>query len=178
MLVNRLNPKPMKILKTLFFAISMLNCSYANVPKIMKSITKNGMKVSWEYKNQRIYFEMTAPTNGWVAIGFNNSDNTAGNYLLMGNVVGSQSSVMEHYTISAGNYKSFTDLKVNISVFDVVGIETQQVTKIRFSLPTAPSNKYTKDLEQGQEYTLLMAYSQQDDFQHHSIMRTSVKIIL
>ena len=50
----------------------------------VKKITKNQMTVCWEYKADRIYFEMEAPTNGWIAIGFNSRNQIVGSYLLMG----------------------------------------------------------------------------------------------
>jgi hypothetical protein len=40
----------------------------------MNCIKRNRMTVSWEHKENRKYFTMTAPTEGWVAIGFNDSN--------------------------------------------------------------------------------------------------------
>jgi hypothetical protein len=144
----------------------------------MKTVTKNGMTVSWQHKEGRVYFEMSASTDGWVAIGFNDNENTAGNYLIMGKVINDHVTIEEHYTISAGNYKSFSELNMNKSVENIEGSEVGKTTKLKFSLPLSSSNKYTKNLEKGLDYVLLIAFSQEDDFQHHSIMRTSQKIIL
>jgi DOMON domain len=144
----------------------------------MNIVTKNGMAVSWEFKESRVYFEMSAPTDGWAAIGFNDSENTAGNYLVMGNMINNKVTIEEHYTISAGNYKSFHKLNTNASIGNMEGSEIGRTTKLKFSLPQSSTNKYAKDLKKGLEYVLLIAYSQEDDFQHHSIMRTSQKIIL
>jgi hypothetical protein len=94
----------------------------------------------------------------------------AGTYLIMGNVINGKASVVEHYTISAGNYKKFSDLGANNSVKDVQGSENKQHTKLQFSLPIKSSNKYSKDLSHEKEYIFLLAFSQEDDFQHHSIM--------
>ncbi len=144
----------------------------------MKTITKNGMTVSWEFKSNRIYFEMVAPTDGWVAIGFNNSESTTGNYLIMGKVENGKVTVEEHYTSSPGNYQTFAKLLVDSSVDNVEGLEINNKTTVKFSLPTISTNKYAKDLKEKNEYILLIAFSQEDDFQHHSIMRTSSKINL
>jgi DOMON domain len=146
--------------------------------KEMKLIEKNGMKVRWEHQASRIYFDMEAPTDGWVAIGFNHSENTTGNYLLMGNIVNGVVNVVEHYTSSPGSYQSFEALKTNPSVADVEGKETVKNTYIRFSLPVKATNSYARNLSPPNEYVLLMAYSREDDFQHHSMMRTSSNIKL
>ena len=143
-----------------------------------KTISRNKMKVSWYYKADKIYFEMSAPTDGWVTIGFNTTSGTKGAYLLMGNVINSKPNVTEHYTLNPGNYKAITELGEKNQVSNVWGVESSSGTSIKFSLPVKPVNKYQKDMSEGNKYTMIIAYSQEDDFQHHSIMRTSVNIKL
>jgi hypothetical protein len=144
----------------------------------MKVVNKQQMTVKWEYKGDRIFFEIEAPTDGWVAIGFNRSENITGTYLIMARVLNGETNVVEHYTIKPGNYKSFSELMSPVSIQNTEGSETKAGTKIRFSLPILAINKYAKDLTIGKEYVLLMAYSQEDDFKHHSVMRTSERITL
>lgn len=167
----------MKLLSMIWLLINLL-FSPQTPSRPMKVIQKNGMTVQWEYKNSRIFIEMSAPTEGWVTIGFNSSENITGNYLLMGRVVEGRAEVVEHSTLSPGNYQSFEKLKVKNSVADVAGIEKNGNTTLQFSLPKISGNEYAKNLEQGKEYVLLLAYSREDDFQHHSVMRTSVHIQL
>ncbi len=166
----------MKMLVTLSLLVLIATQCYSQAK--MNTITKNGMTVSWELKEGRMHFEMSAPTDGWVAIGFNDSEKTTGNYLIMGNVINGRVTIEEHYTISSGNYKSFAQLNTDAAVFDIKGSEASKTTKLKFSLPQSSTNKYAKDLKIRLEYVLLIAFSQEDDFQHHSIMRTSQKIIL
>jgi hypothetical protein len=141
-------------------------------------IEKNGMKVQWAYIKDRIFFEVEAPTSGWLAIGFNTSSAIEGNYLIMGHVVKGITTVIEHFTISAGNYKSFNDLNVASSIENESGQENNNQSKIKFSLPVKANNPFAKHLVAGTNYTLLLAYSQEDDFLHHSIMRTTIDIKL
>lgn len=146
--------------------------------KNMQKISQNGMTVSWYHQNERIYFGMSAPTDGWLAIGFNVSDNIKGTYLLMGNVVDGKANVVEHYTVSAGNYKPLTAFAVPSQVKHVEGAESKRNTTVNFSLPVKANSKYQKDLLPGLKYVLHIAYSHEDDFQHHSMMRTSINITL
>jgi DOMON domain len=146
--------------------------------KNMQKIAQNGMTVSWYHQNDRIYFGMSAPTNGWLAIGFNVSDDIKGTYLLMGNVVDGKANVIEHYTVGVGNYKPLTAFAVPLQVKHVEGVEDKKITVINFSLPANANNKYQKDLSPGLKYILHIAYSQEDDFHHHSMMRTSINISL
>lgn len=142
-------------------------------------ITRNKMTISWSYINDRIFIEMSAPTEGWIAIGFNTQTTITNIYLIMG-VIDSNNKVVvqEHYVISPGNYKSFEALGAKISVKNIEGEQLQRVTRLRFSLPIEAIGSYKRSLEQGAGYILTMAYSLEKDFQHHSIMRTSAKIKL
>jgi hypothetical protein len=146
--------------------------------KNMQTISQNRMTVTWYHQNERIYFGISAPTEGWVAIGFNFSDDIKGTYLLMGNVINDKPNVVEHYTISAGNYKPLTAFAVPSQVQHIEGIENKNNTLLNFSVPVKANSKYQKDLSPGLKYIMHIAYSREDDFQHHSMMRTTVNISL
>jgi calcineurin-like phosphoesterase family protein len=143
-----------------------------------KRIYENGMEVTWQFKNDRIYFTMSAPTDGWVAIGFNAQSDITGAYLIMGNVKKNKPKVVEYYTRSPGKYKSISELGGEVEVNNINGNENKENTKLQFSLPIKSSCQYKRDLTKGKKYFLLIAYSRSDDFQHHSMMRTSLKIEL
>ena len=143
-----------------------------------KSISKNKMNLSWHFSNDRIYFEMTAPTNGWVTIGFNTNESIKNAYLLMGNIINDKVNVVEHYTLEPGHYKSLLELGEQPQVNEISGNQNSKGSMIKFSLPIMASSKYQKDLTEGSEYTMILAYSQEDDFQHHSMMRTSAIVKL
>ncbi len=159
---------------TYFWSLQAIPLNFMN----MKTIQKNGMTVHWKYTNDRVYFEMKAPTKGWVAIGFNETEHITGNYLLMGNVINNRANVVEHITLGPGSYQSFATLKKETSVKDIKGIEDREGTTLQFSVPITSNNPYTKDLSERKRYVLLLAYSQEDDFQHHSMMRTLISIQL
>lgn len=144
----------------------------------MNQVYEKNMKVIWEYKDNRIYFEMTAPTSGWLAIGFNTTADMTGAYLIMGHLVHNRAEVVEHYTQSPGNYKPFSQLNTPSAVQDITGNEESNQTRLRFSLPIFAQNKYARPLTKGSEYTLTLAYSREDDFQHHSMMRTAIHVKL
>ncbi|WP_248724155.1 DOMON domain-containing protein [Seonamhaeicola sp. ML3] len=166
----------MKQIMTMLMALLTAACNAQENEN--KSITKNKMTVSWHFKNDRIHFEMAAPTSGWVTIGFNTKTGISGAYLLMGNVVKDKVNLVEYYTKSPGNYDPISKFGVNPQVENIEGKEQFRKTTIRFSLPTTSISKYQKDLSEGMKYYMIMAYSQEDDFQHHSIMRTSVNVKL
>lgn len=162
---------------TLGLAIALTLSSTAQETE-KQVVTKNGMCVSWYYANNRIFFEMSAPTQGWITIGFNSTTKMQGAYLVMGNVVNQQAQVVEHYTLSAGKYKPLTSLGAQSQVADVMGNHDTEKTTLQFSLPIKAISRYQKELSKGKKYHLILAYSREDDFKHHSIMRTAIQIKL
>jgi hypothetical protein len=170
----------MKLL--LFFSILLgfsMSFRHPDLPSPdIKTITQNGMTVSWLYRQDRMYFEMEAPTEGWVAIGFNERNTLPGSYLLMGSVVAGTPNVVEHYTLSPGDYRPVSALGAAPQLNDVGGSESGGKTRIRFSLPIESRHQYAKNMIEGSSWILHMAYSREDDFQHHSMMRTAVKVQL
>jgi hypothetical protein len=165
--------------KSILIACSMLTFLACRAQqKNMQTISQNGMIVTWYHQNERIYFGISAPTEGWVAIGFNFSDDIKGTYLLMGNVINDKPNVVEHYTVSAGNYKPIKAFAVPSQVQHIEGVENNNNTVLNFSVPVKAKSKYQKDLSPGLKYVLHIAYSREDDFQHHSMMRSTVNISL
>lgn len=141
-------------------------------------VERNGMTVTIERSEERLHILMEAPTRGWIGIGFNESEELRGTYLLMGAVKGEKVIFEEHAVLSPGNYKTFRELGVKTSVEQAQGTEKDGYTAIRFELPIHSPTEHGKDLSAGTTYHLLMAFSREDDFQHHSMMRTSVPIKL
>jgi hypothetical protein len=86
--------------------------------------------------------------------------------------------VVEHYTISSGNYKSIAKLGNNAEVYNVTGSEENGRTKLNFSVPIEAKNPYARSLVEGSEYIMTLAFSREDDFQHHSMMRISINVKL
>ncbi len=137
-----------------------------------------GMTVQWKEEGGRIQFELQAPTEGWVTIGFDDDDSIQGAYLIMGRVINGRPEVVEHFTSSPGMYRPIAELGGEILVAHVGGKESSQTTTISFSLPIGTATEYQRALLRGQSYFLIMAYSRDDDFQHHSMMRTAIQINL
>jgi len=96
----------------------------------------------------------------------------------MGRIKGGRPEVVEHYVEKPGLYKPISEYGVLNRVISVWGEESKKGTILRFSLPTFKTSKYHKELRSKSKWCLLIAYSRDDDFQHHSAMRSSVNIIL
>lgn len=165
-------------MKWIIICVALLTTTQVKSQESMKEVQKNNMTVRWKMGKEHIYFEMEAPTDGWVTIGFNETTSLAGTYLLMGRIRNGKAEVVEHYTKSPGSYKPITNYGIPSQTIGVLGTEKGNATSLKFSIPIKKASKYHKQLAPDTNWVLLMAYSLDDDFQHHSIMRTSVEIKL
>lgn len=157
----------------------MASCSDVMPQEKENGIEKNGMQVQWRFEGAKLIIKMTAPTYGWVTVGFNKTQSITGAHLFMGRVSRNRPEVVEHRTLSPGNYKPITALGEEISVSEISGFETDDLTTIKFSIDLESTNaQYRKYLFAGNTMWMILAFSQDDDFGHHSTMRTSNKINL
>lgn len=144
----------------------------------IKHIEKNGMRIDWNHKNQTLEVEVFAPTHGWVALGFNNQTGLTGTNLIMANIIDGKITLSDRYTSRPGQHDAVDKIGGMNHLTLISGKETEQGTTVKFSLPKIPNDKYHKRLELAKPIYLLMAYSHFDDFDHHSIMRTELEVIL
>jgi DOMON domain len=155
-----------------------LGSLFPGVPVSAGAVSAQGMSVRWAFSGDQVEFTLSAPTQGWLAIGFNESDALPGTYLVMGRVQAGKAEVVEHKTLAPGDYRPLHTLGGQASVSGVTGRETSSETVLRFCLPQWVADGLHRRLVPGSRWSLLLAYSREDDFQHHSMMRTHMPITL
>jgi len=142
-------------------------------------VTKNGMTVGWEFvDNTHIKFKLQAPADGWIAIGLNPKNQLVGSNLIMVSVTKEEQIISDRYVVGFGDHKSMSQLGGRSAVNLSNASNQNNVTKVEFIIETEPKDKYHFTLKPGKKIHLTMAFSNSDDFMHHSAMRTSVEIIL
>lgn len=159
-------------LLSLLFGLLLSNFQSGN------TVRRNGLEVSWEHLSARTHFSVKAPTQGWIAIGFNKKSDLKGTFLIMCRIVDSVVEVEPHYILGPGDYKPVADLNQRVAVRDISGVQDEKTSKIQFSIPSEVSGNYSCSFLAGDTYHMLLAYSLSPEFQHHSIMRTSVLVVL
>ena len=161
----------MKLLLLIFMTLSTQLLS-------AKKISHNNMTFEWVFVGQDIQITLTAPTLGWVACGFNIKSGLKGTNLIMAAVKKGKVAIEDQFVSSPGNHQTILSLGGNNQIDKSSGSETSSQTTVRFHLNTSKTDSYHYKLEKGETYYLLLAYSREDDFDHHSMMRTEVKITL
>lgn len=141
-----------------------------------RKIEKNGMSVQWEIQGEWLYMEMIAPTTGWVAVGLNPDEGLEGTHLIMAAVEAGTVNLSDRHIVAPGDHRSIVELGGRPALILVEGSETTRLTSVSFKMPLRASDRFHHNLEPGKKFYLLMAFSLEDDFMHHSVMRTSVEI--
>lgn len=166
----------MRILLTITLLLGVLAMGAGQA--IVQSIEKNGMEVRWEIRADTLAVWMSAPTNGWLAIGFNTENRLKGTSLVMVRVREGEPEAVDFYVLAPGDYQPVTQLGGVSQIRTISGTESVSGTQVHCGLVLRPSSKWHHELRAGASYTMLLAYSQSDDFNHHSMMRTSIAITL
>lgn len=143
----------------------------------MNKVEKNGMQVKWKWEGETLCFQVFAPKDGWVAIGLNSKSGLTGTNLIMGYVKDSNIKIQDRYVLKPGNHQAIKSLGGEDILMEKNGFEDKNGTTISFKIPAQPNDEFHQNIQKGKKYFMLLAYSREDDFGHHSMMRTEVTII-
>lgn len=147
-------------------------------PPPVQTVQVEQMSVNWRVVNDVIEFETSAPTLGWVALGFNATDDIENANLIMGAVVDGVARVEDRYVVAVGDHRQVEAIGGTNALMHASGEEQNGSTTIRFALPIKAVDDYHMHLQSGTEIYLIAAYSVDDDFAHHSRMRQHLRITL
>ncbi len=138
----------------------------------LATVTQRGITFNWTFADTLLYVELAAPTFGWVAVGFNDREGLTGTNLIMGAVLPDDTVVIEdRYIVRPGLHQAKTELGADDRLRYPDGSRGFGSTTIRFAIPTQATDAYSHTLVRGQSIHLLLAYSADTDFAHHSRVR-------
>ncbi len=143
-----------------------------------KSVEKNGMSFSWEINGEYLECKVSSPGQGWLAIGFSEENKIMGSNLIMDAAEHGYFKMSDRYVVSFGQHVSMLSLGANEALMNRGVVEKTNGTTMSFEIKRKNTYKYHLILEEGKELYIWLAYSENDDFMHHSTMRTSLKIKL
>ena len=140
-----------------------------------ESVSIQGMELSYALRSDSIDITLSAPTRGWVGIGFNKVNSIVGSDLMLFHIVENKSEVLDMFVLSAGNPKPDVELGGSTTAVIKQALETGNRTVIDFSMPLHSKDPYDFPLEPGKDFWLILAYSTHDEFDHHSRMRRHIQ---
>ena len=162
----------------LFFLTSLLFLQGQSMNSLYKEITTNGMTVQWRFDKNFIEFVLKSPQDGWLALGFNKEDHIVHTNLIMASRVHNKIKIEDHFVIGFGQHKKVEDLGGRSRIIKAKSYKLKHGTKILFRLKLAKADRHHYELKKGLQLYFILAYSMEDDFEHHSIMRKHLRVTL
>jgi hypothetical protein len=137
-------------------------------------ISKSGITLQWKVDGSDLDVILSAPTTGWVAVGFDPSSRMQGANIILGKVETGTPIVRDDFGSAPTDHTE--DVITNVTVNG--GTEVDGITTVSFSIPLDSGDSNDKPLAEGESYRVLLSYGSSDDFDQKHSTRTSVSITI
>lgn len=137
----------------------------------------------WRVENEgaTLHVKLSAPTTGWVAVGFDPSMMMEDANLVIGYVEAGTGYIRDDFGTGVTTHEADTALGGTINVTLIDSEESGNQTRIDFSIPMNSGDQYDAVLTQGETFTILLAYGPGggDDFTsaHQFVHAVSLKLL-
>lgn len=139
-----------------------------------------GMTLQWKVNETNVEIKLSAPTRGWVAVGFDPSSMMKDANFIIGYVQGQDAFISDHFGNGSFSHASDSELGGSDDLVDKHGTESAGSTQISFIMPLNSGDSYDRVLEPGQTYKVILAYGPDgaDDFTTKHAAKIAVNITL
>ena len=120
--------------------------------------SSNGMSLSWKLDKEFIYVKVSAPTAGWIAVGFGATTGMKDADIIIGYVSGNTVVLEDHFGNAVFAHKPDKDLGGKDSILEKGGSFTNGVTELRFKLALDSKDKYDEVFKPGAAANIILAY--------------------
>jgi len=141
-------------------------------------VTVEGITFQWMTDDEYLYGMVSAPTSGWVAVGFDPTNQMADANIIIGYVDGGMVSIRDDFGTSSTSHASDTSLGGTDNIMDPGGMEENGDTMISFKIPLNSTDMYDQELIPGENYTIILAYGSADNFTSYHTLATFTDIDL
>ncbi len=139
------------------------------------SVSIDDFQMTWSAGEFNLEITVSAPTTGWIAVGFEPTAAMKDADIVIGYVEGGEVYLRDDWGDNYTSHKADIDLGGTDDVTAVSGYEESGFTGITFSIPLSSGDQYDHILEEGGTYTIILAYgaNDADDFEgHHEWVET------
>lgn len=127
------------------------------------TLETNGYRLIWAVAEDMLDVTMSAPTTGWVAVGFHTEGAMKNADIVIGYVSDGQATVRDDFGTDYTRHASDVSLGGTDDVSSVSGTETGGRTSITFSIPLSSGDPSDHDLVPGSTVSIIMANGANDD---------------
>ncbi len=130
-----------------------------SVPALVyDSLTASSFKFKWATDGALLRCTLSAPTTGWVSVGFNPTVMKKDANLIIGYFKQGTAYIQDNWGTSQTAHASDVSLGGTDDVTDISGSETTGRTEISFAIPLDSGDPYDRVLVPGNSYRVIFAY--------------------
>lgn len=140
-------------------------------------IEKMGFR--WKVDGENLVVELSARTKGWVAIGFNPSDEMKDANIVIAYVKRGEARIRDDFGVSENSHVQDTRKGGRDNVTVISGKEENGMTTVAFSIPLDSGDSRDQPIVTDGETVVLLAYNRsRDSFRPRHSFRTRLKVNL
>lgn len=130
----------------------------AGAASAWQELEVDGFLLKWQTQpGENLAVELTGPTTGWVAVGFDPAMMMMEANIIIGYVSEGNAYIRDDWGTHATSHQADTALGGTDDVTVLGGFESGGSTQIQFSIPLDSGDPYDKPLVPGETYTVLLA---------------------
>lgn len=137
----------------------------------LQQVVLSGMRFTWHFEGETLIGRISAPTSGWVVVGFNAKPDLEGARLIMGSIEDQGVRLEEHRAKPPHHTLIAEQGHLIVRSFQA----SERETMIEFEIGDGEGPAVGKP---GQLIHLILGYSLDDDFNSHSHVRRQVDVVL
>ena len=174
-----MNKTVLKFCVSMIFCMALIVSSKANAVTYDHEITVQKMVVSWKIDGANIDIKVSAPTKGWVGIGFNPSDEMKDAKFILGYVKDGKTVLTDDFGVADTNHQPVESLGGKSDVTPVGGSLQAGTTTIEFSMPLVSTDSKGCKIDPAGSTIMLLAYGPDNDsFRIKHKFRTKITVNL
>lgn len=165
------------------FGLSAANSLQAGTPLSQaeaatgREATAGDMVFRWRHDGAVLRGQLTAPTHGWLAVGFNDAEQLKGTCFVMAQVSDAPPR-LELRRAAVPDHGPVADRQVQQDLVLVSGSFGGGASRLNFELAHRSGDALGVNLRAGAATYLMLAWSRSTDFGHHSAFREHQRVIL
>jgi hypothetical protein len=150
-------------------------CATSAAP--LRQASAAGVTFEWRVEGEHLSGCLQAPTTGWVAVGFNTRPALDGARLVMGRVAGGHAHAEVHRA-DPPRHEARRAADGEPLLSHVSGAPSSAGTRLCFRMALRAGFAGDVSLRAEQATHLILAWSHEADFQHHSARREALEVML
>lgn len=145
-----------------------------------KYITTEDLEFRWMIEGENLKVEVTAPTTGWVSVGFDATRAMKDGDFIIGFVKDGSLTISDQYGTGAFTHKPDVDIGGTRDIVSASGTESDGSTTLEFVIPLDSGDEYDAELKPDSQHTVLFAYGPDgaDDLSTKHAFRAKVTLQL